>query len=101
MSKWWLSFADANGFLGVCVVEAPDFEAAFKRARAVGCCPGGECRGWALPPEAGREYPLDQLMNREELHHRGDMTISEAEAKGRVLVDQGEFICEKHTGGRD
>jgi hypothetical protein len=55
---WWLSFATAEQFLGVAVVEAVTFEDAIRAARARGCNPGGEVQAQRLPGDhrIGPEY---------------------------------------------
>jgi hypothetical protein len=52
MSWWWLSFADDDGFLGACIVEAPDVVQAAIQAFRHGCNPGGEVVGVKIPPDA-------------------------------------------------
>jgi hypothetical protein len=74
---WWLSFADPDKpagqqFLGACLVEAPAFVLAAFVARARGCNPGGECRGFEIPPDLAREHGLgpevmDRLFSKAEL----------------------------------
>ena len=95
--KWWLSFADGDGFRGAVVVEAADFPTAVERSHAVGCNPGGECKGWPLPAEADGEYDLDRLYGKTELEAMGEMTEAQAEAKGLQLASPGELLCEEHN----
>ena len=50
LAWWWLSFCDAgrpegSQFLGACLVKAHGFFGATLVARALGCNPGGECKG--------------------------------------------------------
>ena len=42
---FWLSFADATGFKGACIVNADDFPMAVAVSKLKGCNPGGEVRG--------------------------------------------------------
>lgn len=58
---WWMSFADPNRpigqqFLGVVLVDAPSFEAAFMAINAAGINPGGEIQGYS-----NAEAPADEL----------------------------------------
>ncbi len=46
---WWLSFADASGFLGVAIVRAHGILSAATKARHLGINPGGDVRGYAIP----------------------------------------------------
>lgn len=61
---WWLSFVDpeqsappeeqvpgGGGFLGVCIVQAPNEVAAVSEAHARGCNPGGAVAMYPIPPE--------------------------------------------------
>ena len=45
---WWLSFADAEGFRGACLVLATDFMDAHRQTIRLGLNPGGEVQGIAL-----------------------------------------------------
>lgn len=59
---FWLSFADGNlpkgaQFLGVVIVDAPDFLGAVMRTHALGINPGGEVVGVPVPP--GGRLPSD------------------------------------------
>jgi len=54
MGLWWLSFCDpakpkGEQFLGVCLVEAPDYPSAIRRAWRKQCNPGGVIAGFDLP----------------------------------------------------
>ena len=52
---WWLSFAGAEGFRGVCIVgPAADIVEAAKLAHLHGCNPGGEVMGVKAPDD----FPL-------------------------------------------
>lgn len=60
-ATWWLSFADPNKpagsqFLGVVLVEASSFEAAFMAVNLAGVNPGGEVRG-----QSAEGAPPDEL----------------------------------------
>lgn len=70
----WLSFADpkrpsGEQFLGVAIIEAPDFLTAVLLSHSLGANPGGEVMGAAypdgfpLPPDRyrGRLLSLDEL----------------------------------------
>jgi len=67
---FWLSFADGNlpegsQFLGVCIVDAPDFLPAIQLCHRLGINPGGEVQGGPLPP--GLSLPdgyKNRLLNR-------------------------------------
>lgn len=71
---WWLSFADPDlppgrRFLGVCIVEARTLVSAVRHAARLGCNPGGEVRGDALPEEYGTvigKQHRDVLLNADE-----------------------------------
>lgn len=57
MKLFWLSFCDVTRpegqrFVGVSVVEGKDFLDACKAAHRLGCNPGGEISGGALPDES-------------------------------------------------
>lgn len=64
---WWLSFANADGFLGVAIVRAPDFILAPFAARVKGCNPGGQVCGVEVPSDlVVPDRFADRLLNREE-----------------------------------
>jgi hypothetical protein len=53
---WWLSFCDperpkGKQFLGAAIVEAGDMIEACRMAWALGCNPGGEVAGLAIPSD--------------------------------------------------
>lgn len=48
MTRFWLSFVNASGFAGACIVEATDFNSAIKRAWDLGINPGGEVASVAI-----------------------------------------------------
>lgn len=48
---WWLSFADASGFLGACIVSAASIAQAAQVAHRFGCNPGGEVAGRVIPKD--------------------------------------------------
>jgi len=88
--KWWLSFADpkrpaGQQFLGVAVVEAPEFILACMTAKTYGCNPGGEVQGWPmpdLPPDAPEmKLPTNRLLSRADLEAAGIKLLSLAEAE--------------------
>ena len=49
MNIWWLSFADDDGFLGGCFIEAADMLDAVTKTHRLGINPGGEAMGAELP----------------------------------------------------
>ena len=105
--RWWLSFADPHlpkgqQFLGVAIVEAPDFIFACRLAKTLGCNPGGEVRGWEVPDsyEGPPPLPLNRLMSKSEMEALGhDMvTLDELEEeRGAEIVDDGCAMCGKHN----
>lgn len=62
MGKYWLSFADDDGFLGVCVVDAPSFPAAVTRSHELDINPGGEVLGYSIPDELSDSLVMDKLI---------------------------------------
>jgi hypothetical protein len=69
MKLLWLSYADEDGFRGVVITRAEDFLMACTRANFLGVSPGGQVRGFDLPPEAEEEIvaaDLDRCLNEEE-----------------------------------
>jgi hypothetical protein len=77
---WWLSFADDDGFRGVCIVEAMDMIAAVKLTHALGINPGGEVRGAPFPDRAGP--PPERFRAR-------ILTKQQADAASRAWVGTG------------
>jgi hypothetical protein len=66
---WWLSYANDEGFRGVVITYSSDFLTACMRSRMLGVSPGGQVRGFELPPEAESEIAaqdLDRCLNQEE-----------------------------------
>jgi hypothetical protein len=64
---WWLSFADDDGFRGVCIVHGNEFLEAVMQANLQGCNPHGECRGIPIP--LGRQVPecwKNRILTREQ-----------------------------------
>lgn len=58
----WCSFANQSGFIGACVIEAPDAAAALKRADELGIAPkdeGDECV--SVPFTIDGELPAELL----------------------------------------
>ena len=72
-SYWWLSFADSDGpggFLGACIVVAPDFGVAVQVAWAAGCNPGGQVKGTSLSCQTDADlggYQRNRLYSRAEM----------------------------------
>lgn len=69
MRKYYISFADDNGFLGACIVQATSPHMATIVAMVAGCNPGGEAlihevdeAGYQLTP-----YPLNTLLQKSDL----------------------------------
>jgi hypothetical protein len=66
---WWLSYANDEGFRGVVITYASDFLSACMKSKMLGVSPGGQVRGFELPPEAESEIAaqdLDRCLNQEE-----------------------------------
>lgn len=66
---WWLSYADDEGFRGVVITYAVDFLAACMKAKILGVSPGGQVRGFELPPEAEEEVAardIDRCLSQKE-----------------------------------
>ena len=91
--KWWLSFADperpeGQQFLGVAVVEAPEFLMATLMARMHGCNPGGEVQGYEVPDDySGPPLPMNQLLSKADLEALGHKlrTVAELEAEDEAM----------------
>lgn len=80
MAVWWLSFADKNGSLGVCLVEARGFMRAVSIAHALGINPGGEVQGVEVPPtEQEWRLPRNRLLSPPDLRELGYRTVREHE----------------------
>jgi hypothetical protein len=95
---WWLSFCDPDlpegqCFLGVAVVQAPDFLEAIRFANRLEINPGGEVAGWKLstedtPPDAFRYRLLQQADIIEwqgEAHTLGDALKSVPQLTGPAI----------------
>lgn len=89
MRTYWLSFASEQGFLGACVVdvteeqaaqvlkdvpeiydkeEGPWVVAAARVAHREGCNPGGEVAAWRFDDvKTGVDYPKNVLMSRADI----------------------------------
>lgn len=91
---WWLSFANDEGFRGACLVRADGMLSAVTEASRLGCNPGGEVSGTAMPADdPGMEKELDRwgvgvLITKEQL----------AEANDYVNMDTGEPLKPKPRG---
>lgn len=48
---WWLSFAGADGFLGLNIICANSFVDALERSHRLGINPGGSVQGFLIPYE--------------------------------------------------
>lgn len=75
MPIYYMSFADDGRFLGACVVEAVNVEAAVSRTWKVGCNPGGEIAIVEL--DAGETLAIewrDRLLSREEAENLPEPT---------------------------
>lgn len=82
MTLWWLSFVDedTDTFLGVSIVEAPDFLSATAVAHVIGCNPGGQVAGYEIPEDclAEREMPRGRLLSKEDVTaHTEAMSVRE------------------------
>lgn len=69
MARFWLSFADDDGFRGVVLTEAPGFLEAVSKCNLLGINPGGQVYGpecpddFHIPPQA-----MDRLLSKEEVY---------------------------------
>lgn len=81
-AKQWfyLSFADAERFLGACVVEAESAADAPKVARAHGINPGGDVLVIPSPDGTPGPHPTYRLLSRSELG--AGATLGELRARG-------------------
>lgn len=72
---WWLSFADEQGFRGVCIVQGVTLLAAVLRANTLGISPHGQVRGEDLGRDLNPGWPhpdvRDRCLSAEELRARG------------------------------
>jgi hypothetical protein len=66
---WWLSFSNADGPLGVAVVQAPGVLEAVVRSHELGINPGGEVAFFGPLPDSaiGPEW-RDRLLSEDEAH---------------------------------
>lgn len=66
---FWLSFADDEGFLGACLVEAADMVDAVTRTHLQGINPGGEVKivGPIPPGTMPESYPVGRLLAKAEI----------------------------------
>lgn len=81
--KWWLSFADANGFMGVAIVEAETLREAMREAWWHKCNPGGEVMGQPLDPEdPGWALPMNTLLTEDESREAGGHREEECRERG-------------------
>ena len=75
MNRYYLSFVDVvegqAKFLGACVVEAASSKEAIINAWKLGINPGGSVMIKAIPENAYYTFPINQLMNRNELEKYG------------------------------
>lgn len=63
MKLWWLSFAGEEGFLGVCILEAPTFLFAVFKTHLLAINPGGEVKGFEIP-EKHHDDVIPEMMDR-------------------------------------
>lgn len=83
LPRWWLSFVDPDkappieqqrpggpSWLGASIVRAPDFMSAVQIAHALGCNPGGELKGFPVPPGVliPEEY-MGRLLNHADIDY--------------------------------
>ena len=82
---YYLSFADDDGFKGVCVVEASDGIEAVKKAHRLGINPGGQVMITLIPREvhdkAPKRLPFNRLMDKATLIELGGPVKSLREMK--------------------
>jgi hypothetical protein len=68
-SLWWLSFASDKGFLGACVVPAPNMPTAITVATIMGINPGGEVMVYGPLEDPPEDLPIGRLMSKEEIEN--------------------------------
>ena len=69
MARWWMSFADEKGNLGVSIVDAEDPKEAIKKAWKLGINPGGSVNMYEIDP---RKFDVvDRALTREEIFKFG------------------------------
>jgi hypothetical protein len=86
---FYLSFADADRFLGACVVEAESAKEAPRVASAHGINPGGEVLIIPSPDGGPGPHPTYRLLSRSEL---GDGTASMGELRERGIVPPDDVL---------
>jgi hypothetical protein len=86
---WYLSFADAERFLGAVIVRAFDKFNAVNLATTLGINPGGDVMAVALGEDPG-PCPVNQLLSKAALGP-GD-TVGELEARGIYPGENVEFV---------
>jgi hypothetical protein len=73
--RWYLSFVDKvhgkDKFLGACIVEADNYREAIFQAWMLKINPGGEVAIKEVPEEAYYLFPINKLMDRQELEKYG------------------------------
>lgn len=74
LGLWWLSFADADGFAGVVILEAYGFGDALYRSHKMGLNPGGEVQGFKVPYEDHPEALRNRLLKKTDLAGFGVIT---------------------------
>ena len=115
MSYWWLSFvSDDDIALGICLVEADDFESAIAESTKHRCNPGGEIHGMAssvndiaMQKEVDL-WGLNCLVKPDQLHASGgyvtsgqihDMNPQEREEMGKEAYSRAVDHLEKKVRG--
>lgn len=73
MTRFWLSFVDESleKATGVCVIRAEGPDAALRRAKELGCCPGGACMIVELGAGGAPDIPENRLLQGQELRNAG------------------------------
>lgn len=66
MSRWYMSFATEDEFLGGIVTDADSFIDAVSKARRMGINPGGEVLGVNIDGAIIDESMMDQLLTKDE-----------------------------------
>ncbi len=91
---WWLSFADEDGFRGVCIVRARGLVPAIARTHLLGINPGGEVQGAELPEanETAIGYFIEALTPfTDRLLTRADLALLDAQLGHRLAATSFEW----------
>lgn len=67
LSKWYLSFADDEGFRGAVVVLGRDLVDAVERSHILGINPGGQVLGVNITDISQCNLPMDRLLSPQDI----------------------------------